>query len=92
MDRDASGAGLSFPECADSPGIAWQPKQYVLTKNTFFSTIADLLVCMLTTITDPALRIAFPSSAPCPLLLMFVIIHPHVPIFNLIYLIRNAVC
>lgn len=54
MDGDASGAGLSFSECADSAGVSWQPKQYVLTKNTFFSTMADLLVGELATITDPA--------------------------------------
>lgn len=54
VDRDASGAGLSFSECADSVGVSWQPKQYVLTKNAFFSTIADLLVGKLTTITDSA--------------------------------------
>ena len=63
MDRDASRAGLSFSECTDSAGIAWQPKQYVLTKNTFFSTIADLLVGMLTTITDSAPGSPF-CSAP----------------------------
>lgn len=75
MDRDASGAGLSFPECPDSAGIAWQPKQYVLTKRAFLSTMADLLVSMLTSITDSAPCITFlfisPSTSP-----------PHVSIFN----------
>lgn len=59
VDRDASGAGLSFPECADSVGIAWQSKQYVLMNTTFFSTIADLLVVLLTTVTDSAPYITF---------------------------------
>lgn len=59
VDRDASGAGLSFPECADSAGFAWQSKQYVLMKTTFFSTMADLLVVVLTMVTDSAPYIAF---------------------------------
>lgn len=54
MDRDASGAALSFSERADSAGVSWQPEQYVLTKNAFFGTIADPLVCSLITIADPA--------------------------------------
>lgn len=68
MDRDASGAGLPFPECSDSAGIAWQPKQYVLTKPTFLSTMAGLLVSMLTSTTD---------SAPCITFLFIPL--PHFP-------------
>lgn len=81
VDRDASGAGLSFPEYADSAGIAWQPKQCVLTKNTFFSTIADLLVSMLAATTHSA-PVSPSCSARCPLPLVFVIIHPHVPVLS----------
>lgn len=44
VDGDASGAGLSLSECAGRAGIAWQPNQYVVTKNTFFGTMVDLLV------------------------------------------------
>lgn len=43
VDRDASRAGLSFPECSDCAGITG-PKQYVPSHRAFFSTIADLLV------------------------------------------------
>lgn len=51
VDRNASRAGLSFPECPDRAGITW-PKQYVPSHGAFFSTIADLLVyavCVLQT-------------------------------------------
>lgn len=80
VDRDASGAGLSFSEYADSAGIAWQPKQYVLTKNTFFSTIADLVVDILTTMTDSALVSPFYVapvlflSCLSPFILMFLFV------------------
>ncbi len=66
VDRDASGAGLSFAEYADSAGITWQPKQYVLTKSTFFRTIADLLVSTLATTTDSA-----PVSPSCSAPVLF---------------------
>lgn len=79
MDRDASGAGLSLPECADGAGSAWQPKQYVLTDKTFFGTMADLLVVPLTTVADSAARITFLlSPISCPL----VIAPPRVCNFN----------
>lgn len=88
VDRDASRAGLSFSECAGSAGVAWQPKQCVLTKNTFFSIIADLLVG---TITDYAPVFTFLFNS-CPLPLMFVFIHPHYVSICLVYFIRNALC
>lgn len=81
MDRDASGAGLSFSEYADSAGIAWQPEQYVLTKNTFFSTIADPLD-MLATITDSAPISPFYVAPVLFFLLTFVTIRPHVSVGN----------
>lgn len=43
MDRNASRAGLAFPECPGRAGIAW-PEQYVPSHRAFVSTIADLRV------------------------------------------------
>lgn len=91
MDRDASRAGLSFSGRTSSAGVTWQPKQYVLTKNTFFSTIADPLVGELITITDssPVSPFYLPSvlfpSCSSSFLLMFLF----VPILDVL---RNAVC
>lgn len=81
LDRDTSGAGFSIAECADSAGIAWQPKQCVQTNGTFFSTMVDLVVGSLTTLTNFAHCITSLLS-PCPRPFEFDIIHPHVAIFN----------
>lgn len=66
MDRDASRVGLTFSGRTNSVRVTWQPQPCVLTMNTFFSTIADLLVDELITVTDYA-----PVSPFCCLLYLY---------------------
>lgn len=96
VHRDASRAGLSFPECSDCAGITW-PKQYVPSHRAFFSTIAALLVyivCVMQTHTSCSLYHF--SASPCVRCVGFVNIHSLVCVFNCVWSffcpVRDSVC
>lgn len=85
VHRDASRAGLSFPECPDCAGITW-PQQYVPSHRAFFSTIAALLVyivCVMQTHTSCSLYHF--SASPCVRCVEFVNIHSLVCVFNCVW-------